>query len=283
MIRIFADSTSDLSQELIKRYNITIIPLHIVLGDKEYRDGLEITEDEIYKWSDENKTTPKTSAPSIQDAIDAFEGPVSNGDEIIAFAISEKMSTTANVLRMAADELDATDKITVIDSANLSTGIGLLVIEAAVKAEEGMNREDIVAYIEELKPLVRASFVVDTLTYLHRGGRCSGVAAFAGNVLGLHPQIDVVDGAMQPGRKFRGKMEVVTKHYATDLEEALKNARPDRAFVTHSKVSPELEKEIKDYVESLGYFKEVFATEAGGVITSHCGPGTLGVLFIAKE
>lgn len=283
MIRIFADSTSDLSKELIERYNITIIPLHIVLGDNEYRDGIDITEDEIYKWSDDNKTTPKTSAPSIQDAIDAFTAPVEAGDEIIAFAISEKMSTTANVFRMAADELDATDRISVVDSANLSTGIGLLVVEAAIKAQDGLDREAIVAHIEELRPYVRASFVVDTLTYLHRGGRCSSVAALAGNILGLHPEIDVIDGAMLAGRKFRGKIEMVTRKYATELEEDLKKARPDRVFITHSKVAPELEAEIKEYVESLGYFQEVLCTDAGGVICSHCGPGTLGVLFIAKE
>lgn len=283
MIRIFADSTSDLSKELIERYNITIIPLHIVLGDKEYRDGTEITCDEIYQWSDENKTTPKTSAPSIQDAIDAFSGPIEAGDEIIIFAISEKMSTTANVFRMAADELDATDRVSVIDSANLSTGIGLLVLEAAIKAGEGMARADIVSYIESIKPLVRASFVVDTLTYLHRGGRCSSVAALAGSILGIHPEIDVIDGEMLAGRKYRGKTESAVKHYAKDLEESLLKARPDRVFVTHSRVSPEFEKEIKDYVESLGYFDEVLCTDAGGVISSHCGPGTLGVLFIAKE
>lgn len=283
MVKIFADSTSDLSQELIERYGITIIPLHIVLGDKEYRDGIDITEDEIYAWSDENKTTPKTSAPSIQDAIDAFEGVVGAGDEIIAFTISEKMSTTANVLRMAADELDASDRISVVDSANLSTGIGLQVIEAAVKAREGLTREEILAHIEAVKPLVRASFVVDTLTYLHRGGRCSSVAAIAGNILGLHPEIDVIDGAMQAGRKFRGKIDSVIRHYANDLKEELLKARPDRVFITHSKVSDELENEIKEFVESLGYFDEILCTDAGGVICSHCGPGTLGVLYIAKE
>ena len=283
MVKIFADSTSDLSQELIERYGITIIPLHIVLGDKEYRDGIDITEDEIYAWSDENKTTPKTSAPSIQDAIDAFEGVVGAGDEIIAFTISEKMSTTANVLRMAADELDASDRISVVDSANLSTGIGLQVTEAAVKAREGLTREEILAHIEAVKPLVRASFVVDTLTYLHRGGRCSSVAAIAGNILGLHPEIDVIDGAMQAGRKFRGKIDSVIRHYANDLKEELLKARPDRVFITHSKVSDELENEIKEFVESLGYFDEILCTDAGGVICSHCGPGTLGVLYIAKE
>ena len=282
MVRIFADSTCDLSPELIARYNISIIPLYVVLGEDEYLDGVNITADEIFKWSDEHNTTPKTAAPSIQTAIDSFEKAISAGDEIVAFSISEKMSTTANVFRMAADELDAAERISVVDSANLSTGIGLLVIEAAIKAQEGKSREEIVKYIEELRPLVRASFVIDTLTYLHRGGRCTGVAALAGAVLGIHPQIDVVDGAMQPGRKFRGRIESVIEKYMMSLEEDLLKARPDRVFITHSPVSQETEDAVRKYLESLGYFKEILATDAGGVICSHCGPGTLGVLFISS-
>ncbi|MBQ9579717.1 MAG: DegV family protein, partial [Lachnospiraceae bacterium] len=171
MIRIFSDSTSDLSPELIKRYNVTIIPLHICLDDKEYRDGIEITPEEIYKWADEHNTTPKTSAVSMEDAEQAFKSAIDAGDEIIAFTISSKMSTTYNVLNIAADNIGATDKISVIDSANLSTGIGLLVLAACDMVSEGKTRTEVVTEIEKLKPMIRASFVVDTLVYLHRGGR----------------------------------------------------------------------------------------------------------------
>ena len=180
MVKIIADSTCDLSAGLLEKYEVSVLPLHILLGEQEYEDGVDLTPEEIYRWSDEHKTTPKTSAPPLTEQWNCFVPTIENGCEIVCFAISEEMSTSANVMRLAAEELDASDRVTVIDSASLSTGIGLLVIEAAVMAKEGEKAAQIAARMEELKPLVRASFVVDTLTYLHRGGRCSGVAALAG-------------------------------------------------------------------------------------------------------
>jgi len=282
MIRIFADSTADLSPELIERYNVTIIPLHICLDDKEYKDGLEITPDEIYKWADEHNTTPKTSAVSMEDAENAFKPVIDAGDEIIVFTISSKMSTTYNVFNIAAENLNAADKISVIDSENLSTGIGLLVLAACDMVKAGEKREDIVDAINKLRPMVRASFVVDTLVYLHRGGRCSSVAALAGGMLKLHPEIVVRDGAMLADKKYRGKIDAVTLEYAHDMELQLLDARPERVFITHSGASEKVIADIKAYLESLRSFKEIHITRAGGVISSHCGPGTLGVLFIAK-
>lgn len=280
MIRIAADSTCDLSKELIERYNVTIIPLHIVLGDKEYLDGLDITPDEIYDWSDKNATTPKTSAVGFEDALKAIEPIKDTEDEMIIFTISEKMSTTANVFRMAAEELEVEDRVSVIDSANLSTGIGLLVIEAADMAAAGKERMEIVSAIENVKPKVRASFVVDTLVYLHRGGRCSSVAALAGGMLKLHPKIVVEDGAMLATKKYRGKIESVIMDYVKDMEADLKQAKTDRVFITHSGCSQETIEKVKEYLQDLGRFDEILITRAGGVISSHCGPGTLGVLYI---
>ena len=156
MIKIIADSTCDLSDELIKKYDIDILPLYIHMGDKEYKDKLEITPQEIYRWSDENHTTPKTAAPSIEDAMNIIEKYQKQGDDIIMFAISEDMSTSANVMRMAADNLDYSDHVYVINSESLSTGIGLLVIEAAVMAQKDKSPQDIVETIEAYKPYVRA-------------------------------------------------------------------------------------------------------------------------------
>lgn len=283
MIKVFSDSTCDLSEELLKRYDITLVPLHIELGDKEYRDRLEITTDEIFAWSDANNTTPKTSACSMPDAIDAMKPVLDVGDEIIIFSISDSMSTTGNVFRLVTEELEAEDKVSVIDSANLSTGIGLLVVEAAIMAAEGKPRAEIVARIEALKPKVRASFVVDTLTYLHRGGRCSSVAALAGGLLKLHPKIVVENGAMSANKKYRGKIGKVTIDYVKEMEEQLKHAKKDRVFITHSKAADDIVEEVKNYLKSLNVFDEIFVTEAGGVISCHCGPGTLGVLFIEGE
>ena len=280
MIRIAADSTCDLSQELIDKYKISIIPLHIVLEDKEYNDGVDINPDEIYEWSDKNNTTPKTSAVGFEDAENAIKPIADTDDEMIIFTISEKMSTTANVFRMAAEELEIEDRVSVIESANLSTGIGLLVIEAAIMVAEGKTRKEIVECIEDLKPRVRSSFVVDTLTYLHRGGRCSSVAALAGGMLKLHPKIVVENGAMLATKKYRGKMDSVILDYAKEMEEDLKQAKKDRVFITHSGCNQETIDSVKEYLESLGQFEEILITRAGGVISSHCGPGTLGVLFI---
>lgn len=282
MIKIISDSTCDLSKELVEKYDISILPLHIHMGEAEYEDGVTITPDEIYKWSDANNTTPKTSAASISEVMDMFRPYIEKGDEIISFSISDSMSANRSVMQMAAGELEAEDRIHVIDSANLSTGIGLLVIEAAIMARQGMNASDIVARIEELKPRVRASFVVDTLTYLHRGGRCSSVAALAGGVLKLHPKIAVENGKMDAGKKYRGKLASVVMSYVKDMEEELKNAKKDRVFITHSGCDAEIVEEVRQYLKSLNIFEEILETRAGGVVSSHCGPGTLGVLFITK-
>lgn len=280
MVKVISDSTCDLSKELLEKYEVSILPLHIILGQDEFLDGKNITPDEIYSWADANNTTPKTSAPSITDAIELMEPYLQRGEELVCFSISGSMSSSAQVMRMAAEELEAEDKVYVIDSANLSTGIGLLVIEAAIMAKEGKSAAEIAAKIEEWKPKVRASFVVDTLVYLHRGGRCSGLSALLGGALKLHPEIVVEDGAMHPAKKYRGKMKNVVLSYAKDLEESLKRAKKDRVFITHSGCESEIVEAVREYLESLGVFDEIHETRAGGVISSHCGPGTLGVLFI---
>ena len=269
MVKIISDSTCDLSPELIAKYDIDILPLHILLGEDEYEDGKNITPEQIYSWSDENKTTPKTSAPALTDAIELFKPYIDEGREIVCFSISSSMSTSGNVMRIAAEELEAEDCITVIDSANLSTGIGLLVIEAAIMAQNNHTVEEIVSAIEALKPNVRASFVVDTLTYLYRGG-----------VLKLHPKIVVENGAMNASKKYHGKINSAIMTYVKDMEDDLKAARPDRVFITHSGCDRTIVEEVHSYLENLGVFSEILETRAGGVISSHCGPGTLGVLFI---
>ena len=282
MIKIVADSTCDLSQELFEKYHIQTAPLHIVLGEKEYKDGVDITPDEIYAWADEQEDTPKTSAIGFEDVMEIMKPLTDSEDEMIVFTISGKMSTTVNVFRMVAEELEIEDKVSIIDSENLSTGTGLLVLKAATMVQEGKTRDEIVAEIEAAKPKVRASFVVDTLTYLHRGGRCSAVAALAGGVLKLHPRIVVSEGAMGADKKYRGKMDKVILDYVKDMEEAMKAADQERVFITHSGCEQEIIDSVYNYLEELDYFDEILITRAGGVISSHCGRGTLGVLYLAK-
>lgn len=282
MVKVISDSTCDLSKELLEKYDISILPLHILLGGDEYEDGRDITIEEIYEWSEAHKETPKTSAPSIERTIELFEPYVKKGDELVCFSISGTMSASGNIMRMAAEQLEAESSIHVIDSQNLSTGIGLLVVEAAAMAKEGRTSEEIVERMEELIPRVRASFVVDTLVYLHRGGRCSGLAAMAGGALKLHPRIQVVDGVMQSAKKYRGSIEKVILSYVKDMEEDLKTADGTRVFITHSGCDKEIVEQVRQYLKDLNVFAEIWETRAGGVVSSHCGPGTLGVLFIAS-
>lgn len=283
MIRILTDSTADLSSALVERYHIAIFPLHILTGEEDHLDGVDISPDEIYAWSDATKSTPKTAALSVLEAKDALRPILDAGDEIIAFTISEDMSTTYNNLCLAVKELKADGRVSVINSKNLSTGIGLQVIEAAILSEEGKTREEIVSFLLKIRERVSASFVVDTLTFLHRGGRCSSVAALAGSLLKLHPEIVVEDGKMHAAKKYRGELRRAIMEYVKDRESELLNAKPDRVFITTSGHVENEIREVKAYLEGLNHFKEVLVTRAGGVISSHCGPGTLGVLYIRGE
>jgi EDD domain protein, DegV family len=185
------------------------------------------------------------------------------------------------VLRLAAQNLEY-DRVFVVDSKNLSTGIGLQVIRAAEMAKKGHSAEEILKDNDEIKDKVRASFVVDTLTFLHRGGRCSGVTALLANTLKLKPEIIVTDGEMGVGKKYRGNIKSVLLKYVKDREEHLLKADPQRIFITHSGCDDSVVDEIKKYLESLKKFKEILITRAGGVISSHCGPNTLGVLYIGE-
>ena len=281
MVKILSDSTCDLSPELVKKYDIGIIPLYVRLGDKEFLDGVDITPDDIYKWSDETEKTPGTAAPSVTDIIDALHKY--DADDFIIFTISASMSACYSNCMLAAEELGMEEHIHVINSQNLSTGIGLLIIEAAQMAENGKSAAEVVDYIEKLRPQVRASFVVDTLTYLYRGGRCSGIAAYFGNALKLHPRIAVVGGGMRPENKYRGLAKKYISDYVKDMEDALMSAKTERVFITHSGCDEEIVSMVRQYLTELGRFDEILETRAGSVVSSHCGPGTLGVLFIIEE
>lgn len=280
-VRIFADSTCDLTEDLIQKYGITILPLCIVLDDKSYYDRTQITPDEIFAWAEANKRTPKTAAITFEYAEKMLRPCMEADEDVIFFGISEEMSTTCNVMRLAAKEYDK-GRVFVIDSQSLSTGIGLQALRAAEMARQGKRAEDIVTEIETARSKVKASFVVDTLTYLARGGRCSGATALLANTLKLHPCINVIDGRMEVGKKYRGSMNKALLHYVREKEEELKKADGTRVFITHSGASPEIVEQIQDYLASLGHFHEILETTAGGVISSHCGPGTLGVLYYAE-
>ncbi len=280
-VKIVADSTCDLSKELLEKYDIRIIPLSIVMGDTSYYDGIETTPDEIFVWADTNKTTPKTAAASMDKTEEILAPFMEAGDDIIFFGISSEMSTTCNVVRLVGEDKDY-DRLFIIDSRNLSTGIGLQIIRAAELLKEGKCAEEIVEAINAAKDKVRASFVVDTLTYLARGGRCTAATALLANTLKLHPEIVVKDGKMGVSKKYRGSLDSALIKYARDLHEELLQADPAHVFITHSGCTQDTLDKVYDFVKDLDYFEEIHITRAGGVISSHCGPATLGILFYEK-
>lgn len=278
-VRIVADSTCDLSEELKREYGVCVLPLNIVLGLESFCDGEQIGPEAIYAWAEANKKTPKTAAVAFDRAQQLMRSFQERDEDVVFIGISEAMSTTCNVMRMVKQELEY-DRMFVVDSKNLSTGIGLQVLAAADLANEGKTAEEIVAAVEALREKVSASFVVERLDYLAMGGRCSSVAALLGTKLKLNPGIEVHDGTMSAGKKYRGKQEKVILNYVQDREEELLAADPGRVFITHSGVEEAVIGQVREFLESLHHFKRILITRAGGVISSHCGPGTLGVLYV---
>ncbi len=282
MIRILADSTCDLGARLPRLHHLSILPLHILLGEQDHLDGEGLSPDEIFAWSDSTKKGPKTAAPSVDEARQMLKSGLDAGDEWVCFTISSDMSASYSVLLLAAKQLHAEDRVHVVDSRNLSTGVGLLALQACDDAARGLSAPEICAHAAATVDRVRSSFVVDTLEYLHRGGRCGGLTSMMGSVLRIHPKIVVENGLMRPDHKYRGHLEAVIPHYVRDLETALLSAVPKRVFITHSGCDAEIVSKVRAFLEGLGRFEEVLETVTGGVVSSHCGPGTLGVLFIAE-
>lgn len=279
-IVITSDSTSDLSLELRERYNITVLPLGVNLGEKSFKDGVDITPDDIYAHHAKTGELPKTTAANVGECIDFFKQFVDDGKTVIHFTISSTMSSTYSNALLAAAEFD---NVHIIDSKNLSTGAGLLVVAAAEMRDRGMEAEEIVAQLEKLVACVDASFVIDNLEYLHKGGRCSALAVLGANLLKLKPCIEVKNGVMGVGKKYRGKYEDVLKTYVSERIGDASDIDLDRVFVTHAGVDEEIVNSIVQQVKAAAPFKEVFLTRAGCTVSSHCGADTLGVLFIRKN
>lgn len=280
-VKIIADSTCDLGAALIERYDIAIAPLYVTLDGKSYRDGVDITAPELLAICERTKQTPKTAATSLGDFYELFKPYAQAGRDIVFVGISSQMSAEVQNARLAAAEFPGR-VIRCVDSQNLSTGIGLLVIEAAERAQAGMGADQIADEIEALREKVSASFVLDTLTYLYRGGRCSGLKAFSAAMFSIKPQISVAAGKMSPTDKFRGRIFRVVKRYLDKQLTDIARIRKRRVFLTYTSFTDEEVARYAEEVKARGYFEEVFTTVAGSVISSHCGPYTLGILFIEK-
>ena len=278
-IKITCDSTCDLTNELYQKNNITVVPLSIALGDEIRRDSIDIDADKIFRFVKSTNQLPKTSAISIGEYEDVFGKLVDEGYTVIHINISSELSSSHQNACLAAEDIG---NVHVIDSRNLSSGSGHLVLLAAAMADSGMEAGEIVDILNEKKEKLDVSFVLQTLEYLHKGGRCSSLAAFGANALKLRPEIQVSDGKMQVGRKYRGDMEKTILAYVHGRLDGRDDIDTDRIFVTHSGVPEEILDKVVDTVKALHPFREVLITRAGCTISSHCGPACLGVLFFKK-
>ena len=279
-IRITSDSTCDLNH-LIAERNIGIMSLQVNLGSDAFRDGVDITPEKIFAFVAETGTLPKTAAPSIGEYEEFFAKELEGYDALIHINLSTKSSGSHNFAKNAAEGFGG--KVFVVDSKALSTGQGLLVLKACDLRDEGKSPEEIVAVLEEVRDRINTSFVPDNLDYLHKGGRVSGMIKTVAGMFKIHPQILMDDGQLVPGKKYKGKMSVLIKQYIDDLKELYPNYDKSRCFVTHSTADRELVDAAIAKVKETFEFDEIIETVAGSIITSHCGQGTLGVLFVYNK
>ena len=276
---ITVDSTADLSVELIARYGIKIVPLTITLGDDVFLDGQGFTPLDMYERFRKDGTLPKTSAPGVQEFLDFFTPFVNDGYEVVHLDISAELSNSFNAARLAAQELEG---VYPVDSRMLSTGLGLLTIEGAECRDRGMGAREIAVHLQELIGKVSTSFVLDTLDFMRKGGRCSGVAAMAANLLQLKPALEMKDGKLGVYKKYRGSIVHVYKQYITERLKG-KRVRPGHVFLTESgEIDPAVIEELTQLIYEFSGCKEVHHTLAGCTVSTHCGPKTLGVLFIEE-
>lgn len=284
MIRIITDSTCDLSKELIEKYNIRVIPLHVSFpgDDTQYLDGVNINSEQLYDLAAKLNVLPKTGAVNVVEFIKVFEEELAKGNEIFYVGIGSGLSSTYNNACIAREQFPDS-KIVVLDGQNLSTGTGLIVIKAARLAKEGKSLEEIKEICEKAVPLVSAKFCIDRLDYLYKGGRCSGMAMIAAHALKIHPVAKVINNKLVVYKKPRGKYENAVEVQIDEFMHDLDNIDKSCVFITHSGRMGGIEKQIYDKISPYLDKENLFITEAGCTISSHCGPKTIGILYILKK
>ena len=278
---IIVDSTCDLPKEIIEKNNLVIVPLTVNFPDESYYDGVDITTPQLYKMVSERGILPKTAAITLGEIYNVFEKWIDAGYDIVYTGISSQMSKSHENAVMMSKEFPE-GRIEVVDSGNLSTGIGLLVVKACTWREEGKDVHEIARLMREEVSYVRSQFVVDTMEYLHKGGRCSSVAKLFGTILKIKPLIVVRDGKMSVGGKPRGKMEVCLDKLVEMVIADKDNIDLSTVFVTHSEADSSCEyltAKVKEVLPEAN----VVESRAGCIISTHCGPGTIGVLYTLKH
>ncbi|MBR0507992.1 MAG: DegV family protein [Clostridia bacterium] len=276
-IRISADSTCDLSPELIEQYDVAITPLYIRLGEKDLKDSIEVTRADIFRYVEETKTIPKTAAVNVGDYVAFFRSAKEEGyDGVVHFTISSDMSSCYQNACLAAEGFE---NVFIVDSRTLSTGIGHLVLDACELRDEGKTAKEIFEIVEQRKEKLDVSFVLDTLRYLALGGRCNSLLAFGANLLNIKPSIRVKDGVMGVDKKYRCSFERAVVRYVNDKLADRDSLNLKRIFITDSGVNDEVFNAVRDAVLKNAPFAEVHHTRAGCTVSSHCGPNCIGILF----
>ncbi len=276
-IKVTADSTCDLPLSVREKYNIDVMPLHVALGEDDFLDGVTIQPENIYDYYKKTKNLPKSGARSAEEYKEFFKRFTDEGYAVIHYNISDSMSASHANAKAAASELK---NVYTVDSASLSTGTALLMLDACDMAAEGMSAEEIVKRSVKRAPYVQASFVVDTLEFLYKGGRCSSLQYLGANLLSLKPCIEVKNGAMGVARKYMGRYTRCIRKYVEETLKIFGNPDKKRCFVTHTKMEDGITEAVIEQVAQSGVFDEIIETTAGCTITTHCGAGTLGILFI---
>lgn len=274
-IAISADTANDLSKELIQESNVHLLPFEILLGDETKYDG-EFTSEQIIEFVTRTKILPKTAAINHFRFEEHFAALKKDYDAIIHFSLSSGLSCTYN---NAVEVSKKFDEVYVVDSMSLSTGIGLIILYAAKLVKEGYSAKEIFERCTARVPAVQASFELERVDYLYKGGRCSALAYFGANVFGIHPQIIVKDGKMISGKKYRGKFPMVVRNYCRDVLEEFNTPDLSVAFITYTTAEDEVVQIAIDALKERG-FENIYVTRAGGTITSHCGENCLGILYI---
>ncbi len=277
-IAISVETTADLSKELLQKFNIEVVPLTVTLGEEDKIDG-KVNIEEIFAFTDATGKLPKTCAVNQFAFKEYFEKLLEKYDSVVHICLSSDMSATYNNAVAVANELK---NVYVIDSRSLSTGIGLLALYACGLRDHNYQPRDIVEKLNVKKQNVQASFVIDRLDFLYKGGRCSKLAMFGANLLKLHPQIIVTDGKLGAYKKFKGKYEKVVEEYVVATLEQFGDADLETVFVTHTNATPEAVEVAKEKLKQKG-FKNIYETTAGATIASHCGKNTLGILYFLNQ
>ena len=281
-VKIITDSTCDLPKELLKKYDIDIVTLYIILNEKNYKERIEINQQQVIDWSNENNKPPKTGAPTVDDFVEVFSKYADTHREIIFIGTSGETTATCQAGQVAADMLP-NQRIKILDGRSLTCGTALLVYTAGKMAQDGKPFDEIVEKVNEMIPRVFITFMPEKLDFLRRGGRCSTMQYFAASSLNIKLEIIAKDGFLVPAKKYRGSLPKVVNKYFEDRLENINDIEPDTIFIVYTVDDANLLSSLINIVKSKNYFKEIIPIQASCIVTAHSGPNTYSMAYMRKN